>query len=90
MARKKTEDEIDSSDNRIVSFRAPDAIHGALKKIVAHLEMTSIRFDGKQPSGQDLMIWLISDIYMGGEDNWPERIADAYKQYAKFKDKFGS
>ena len=81
MARKKSPDVIDSGAGRIVSFRAPDAIHGAIKQIVGKLEMASVKVDGKAPSGQDVLTWLISDLYMEGPDKWPKRINDAHKRY---------
>lgn len=81
MARKKAADVIDSGPGRIVSFRAPDVIHGAIKQIAGKLEMASVKVDGKAPSGQDIMTWLVSDLYMDGPDKWPKRVMDAHKRY---------
>ena len=81
MARKKAVDVIDSGAGRIVSFRAPDVIHGAIKQIAGKLEMASVKVDGKPPSGQDILTWLVSDLYMDGPDKWPKRVVDAHKRY---------
>lgn len=81
MARKKAVDVIDNGPGRIVSFRAPDVIHGAIKQIAGKLEMASVKVDGKAPSGQDILTWLVSDLYMDGPDKWPKRVTDAHKRY---------
>jgi len=90
MARKKTDDENDLTGNRQLAFRAPDSVHGALKMIVGRLEMGSFRFNGKQPSGQDVLIWLLCEMYMDGPDKWPGRIENAYARFVEFESEFGS
>lgn len=87
MARKKTDEEIDLTSNRQIAFRAPDAVHGALKMIQGRLEMVSFRVDGKQPSGQDVLIWLLCELYMDGPDKWPGRIEKAYARFVEFESK---
>lgn len=79
--KKKAVDVIEAGAGRIVSFRAPDVIHGAIKQIVGKLEMTSLKIDGKSPSGQDIMTWLVGELYMDGPDRWSKRVDDAHKRY---------
>jgi hypothetical protein len=85
MARKKSGVVIDAPDRQI-AFRAPDVVHGGLKEILGRLERTSFRIGSKPPSGQDLMNWLIGDLYMQGPENWPKRIESAHAQFVKFCD----
>jgi hypothetical protein len=85
MARKKSAATIEAPDRQI-AFRAPDVVHGGLKEIVGRLERNSFRIDQKPPSGQDLLNWIIADLYMQGPENWPKRIETAHAQFVKFCD----
>ncbi len=85
MAKKKSGAVIDAPDRQI-AFRAPDIVHGGLKEIVGRLERNSFRIDQKPPSGQDILNWLIGELYMSGPDNWPKRIEFAHSQFVKFCD----
>ena len=81
MARKQAVEVIESGPGRIVSFRAPDIIHGAIKQIIGKLEMTSLKIDGKSPSGQDVLTWLVADLYRTGPDQWAKRVDECHKKY---------
>jgi hypothetical protein len=84
MARKKAESVAEMPTERVLAFRAPDVVHGALKQIVGRLEMASCRVDGKNPSGQDVLNWMIGELYMQGPDKWAERIESAHTSYQAF------
>jgi hypothetical protein len=71
---------------RVVSFRAPDTIHGALKQITGKLEMSQCRIGGRVPFERDILNWLVADLYQAGPSNWPKRIEAAHAQFAKFCD----
>jgi hypothetical protein len=81
MARKRPAVVVESGPGRIVSFRAPDTIHGAIKQIVGKLEMGSLKIDGKSPSGQDVLTWLVADLYTAGDDQWAKRVDEAHRRY---------
>jgi hypothetical protein len=71
---------------RVVSFRAPDTIHGALKQITGKLEMSQCRIGGRVPFERDILNWLVADLYQAGPTKWPERIESAHAQFVKFCD----
>lgn len=83
MARKKTGAVIDAPDRQL-AFRAPDIVHGGLKEIIGRLEKVSYRVDGAPVSGQDILNWLIGELYMDGPDKWAKRITDAHRRFVDF------
>ena len=86
MARKSAVKSDPKQLERVVSFRAPDTIHGALKQITGKLEMSQCKINGRVPYERDLLNWLIGDLYMSGPENWPKRIEAAHAQFVKFCD----
>jgi hypothetical protein len=85
VARKKTGAFLEAPDRQI-AFRAPDVVHGGLKEIIGRLERNSFRIGQKPPSGQDLLNWIIADLYMQGPENWAKRVESAHAQFVKFCD----
>ena len=83
MARKRTTAVIDGQDRQL-AFRAPDIVHGSLKEIVGRLEKVSYRVDGKPVSGQEILNWLIGELYMEGPDKWANRVTTAHKRFVDF------
>lgn len=83
MARKKGGVILDAPDRQL-AFRAPDVVHGGLKEIVGRLEKKSFRIEGKPPSGQDILNWLIGELYMEGPDKWADRVTEAHGRFNEF------
>jgi hypothetical protein len=83
MAKKKGAPVMDAPDRQL-AFRAPDIVHGGLKEIVGRLEKISYRVDGKPASGQDILNWLIGELYMDGPEKWPGRVTAANRRYVDF------
>lgn len=81
MARKQADLNIKQTEDRAIMFRAPNQIHGALKKIVGELEMNDFRIDGRVPFERDIMIWLLGELYMEGPEKWGQRLAKASIRY---------
>lgn len=75
MARKAVK--TDDLPERMLGFRAPDKIHGALKSIAAGLEMSGQTVGDSIPYERDILQWLIADLYLAGPDEWPKRLNDA-------------
>ena len=73
-----------NAPDRQIAFRAPDIVHGGLKEIIGRLERISYRVDGKPTSGQDILNWLVGELYMEGPEKWPKRIAEAHKKFVEF------
>ena len=86
MARKTAAKLEPKQLERVVSFRAPDTIHGALKQITGKLEMSQCKVGGRVPYERDILNWLVADLYMQGPENWPKRIETAHAQFVKFCD----
>lgn len=86
MARKSASKVETKQLERVVSFRAPDTIHGALKQITGKLEMSQCRIGGRVPFERDILNWLVADLYQSGPSKWPERIEQAHAEFVKFCD----
>lgn len=84
MARKAAVKEDPKQQERVVSFRAPDTVHGAIKQIVGRLEMTQCKIDGRVPYERDILNWLIGELYMEGPDKWANRVTNAHKRFVDF------
>lgn len=86
MARKSTTmtKSTDVQYDRQMSFRAPAVVQGALKQIVGRLEMVDFQIDGKQPTNQDILNWLVGELYAEGPSNWPERVTKAHDRFKQF------
>lgn len=69
------------SEDRAIMFRAPNQIHGALKKMVGELEMNNSRVSGRVPFERDIMTWLVAELYMEGPEKWGSRLAKACEKY---------
>ena len=82
MARKSSVKEAPSE--RVVSFRAPERVHGALKQIVGRLEMMENQIGGRVPFERDILNWLVGELFMEGQDKWAERLEKSQKQYKAF------
>lgn len=83
MARKqaiKAEPQLE----RVVSFRAPDRVHGALKQIVGRLEMMQNEIGGRVPYERDVLSWLVGELFMEGPTAWASRMEQAHKRYQDF------
>ena len=83
MARKqavKAEPQLE----RVVSFRAPDRVHGALKQIVGRLEMMQNEIGGRVPYERDVLSWLVGELFMEGPTAWATRMGQAHKRYQDF------
>lgn len=70
--------------DRAIAFRAPNQVHGALKKITGQLEMTNTIIDDHIPYERDIITWMIGEMYLDGPDKWPERIKLAHDRYVQF------
>lgn len=84
MARKSAIQEEPKHLERVISFRAPDTVHGALKQIVGRLEIGQNKVDGRVPYERDILNWLIGELYMDGPDKWAKRITDAHRRFVDF------
>ena len=83
MARKQAV-KAEPQAERVVSFRAPDRVHGALKQIVGRLEMMQNEVGGRVPYERDVLAWLVGELFMEGPANWATRIEKSHKQYQEF------
>ncbi len=90
MARKKSATNASETIERVISFRAPDSVHGALKMIVGRLEMTQCKIDDHVPYERDVLTWLLCDLYMDDQEKWPERLRKAHASYIEFQKKIRS
>lgn len=78
---KKTTLQPKSIADRAIAFKAPTAIHGALKQITGKLEMSNIHVDGRVPFERDILVWLVGELYMEGPEKWAERLQKASSRF---------
>lgn len=83
-ARRTAAPKAESVQDRAISFRAPDEVHGALKQIAGRLEMSKTQIDGRVPYERDILVWLVSDLWMDGPEKWASRLAKAHDNYKQF------
>ena len=83
-AKPKADSKAEPPKDRAIAFRAPDEIHGALKQITGWLEMSKTQFDGRIPFERDVLMWLVSDLWMDGPDKWASRFTKAHDNHKKF------
>lgn len=77
----KTKAGLPATKDRTLGFRAPDEVHGALKQIAGRLEMSKTEIGGRVPYERDILIWLVSDLWMEGPDKWANRLARAHDHF---------
>ena len=72
---------VEANKDRAISFRAPEEIHGALKQIAGRMEMKKVKIDGRVPFERDILNWLVSELYMKGQDKWAESLNQANNDF---------
>jgi hypothetical protein len=83
-SKRAAKPKAEAKADRAIAFRAPDEIHGALKQIAGRLEMSKIQIDGRVPYERDILIWLVSDLWMEGPEKWASRLTKAHDNHKKF------